>query len=140
MEKVLLDTDILSEYLKGHDRNVAHHAADYAREHGVFTFTSVTVHEIVFGLEVKNAAAQLQKALAWLNQNEQITPIASDYVDAAKIKAVARKQGSIVELADCLIAAVAVRLGLPLVTGNTEDFQAIQNTGIALRIQNWRTR
>jgi predicted nucleic acid-binding protein len=53
MAKVLLDTDILSEYLKGHDRNVTRRAADYAREHGVFTFTSVTVHEIVFGLERK---------------------------------------------------------------------------------------
>lgn len=108
MEKALLDTDILSEYLKGHDRNVARKAAAYAREHGVFTFTSVTVPEIVFGLQVKNAAAQLEKALAWLSQNEQITPVSSDYLDAAKIKAVARKQGFIVELADSLIAAIAI--------------------------------
>jgi tRNA(fMet)-specific endonuclease VapC len=138
MEKVLLDTDILSEYLKGHDRNVARHAADYAREHGVLTFTSVTVYEIVFGLQVKSAAAQLQKALAWLSQNEQITPIASDYLAAAKIKAEARKQGSIVELADSLIAAASIRLSLPLVTGNTEDFQNIQKTGAPLQIRNWR--
>jgi predicted nucleic acid-binding protein len=96
------------------------------------------VHEIAYGLEVKGAAAQLQKALLWLNQNEQITPTAADYLQAATIKAAARKQGSIVELPDCLIAAVAVRLGLPLVTGNTEDFQAIQRTGVALHIENWR--
>jgi predicted nucleic acid-binding protein len=139
MAKVLLDTDILSEYLKGHDRNVARRAADYAREQGVFTFTSVTVHEIVFGLQLKNALSQLQKALTWLNQNEQITPTAADYLEAALIKAAARKQGSTVELADCLIATVAVRLGLPLVTGNTEDFEAIQKTGSALQLQNWRT-
>ncbi len=138
MDKSLLDTDILSEYLKGHDRNVTQHAASYAREHRVFTFTSVTVHEIVYGLEFKNASAQLTKALAWLNQNEQITPTAADYLSAATIKATARKQGSIVELPDSLIAAVAVRLDLPLVTGNTEDFQAMQRTGIALRIENWR--
>ncbi|MBV8730031.1 MAG: PIN domain-containing protein [Acidobacteriia bacterium] len=134
----LLDTDILSEYLKGHDRAVIRRAADYARQHGVFTFTSVTVHEVVYGLELKGAASQLQKALLWLNQNKQITPAADDYLQAATIKAAARKQGSIVELPDCLIAAVAVRLGLPLVTGNTEDFQAIQRTGIALRVENWR--
>ncbi|MBV8361095.1 MAG: hypothetical protein JO189_24630 [Deltaproteobacteria bacterium] len=76
MSKILLDTDILSEYLKGHDRTVIRRAADYARQHGVFTFTSVTVHEIVYGLELKNATAQLQKALLWLNRNEQITPTA----------------------------------------------------------------
>jgi ribulose-5-phosphate 4-epimerase/fuculose-1-phosphate aldolase len=80
-------TDILSEYLKGYDRNVIHHAANYARQHGVFTFTSVTVHEIVYGLELKDAAAQLQKALLWLNQNEQITPTSADYLQAAIIKA-----------------------------------------------------
>jgi len=69
------------------------------------------VHEIVFGLEVKSAASQLQKALAWLNQNEQVTPAAEDYVEAAIIKAAARKEGWTVELADCLIAAVAVSAG-----------------------------
>jgi tRNA(fMet)-specific endonuclease VapC len=63
MPKVLLDTDILSEYLKGHDEVVARHAAEYARQHGAFTFTSVTVHEIVFGLAFKGASAQLEKAM-----------------------------------------------------------------------------
>ena len=123
MAKVLLDTDILSEYLKGHDRNVTRRAADYAREQGVFTFTSVTVHEIVFGLELKNAASQLQKVLAWLNQNEEVTPTAEDYVQTATIKATARKRGSTVELADCLIAAVAVRLDLLLVTETPKIFR-----------------
>ena len=136
MTKVLLDTDILSESFKGHDKIVARHAASYARQHGAFTFTSVTVHEIVFGLEAKGATVQLEKALAWLNQNEQITPSANDYFEAAIIKATARKQGSILELTDCLIAAVAVRLGIPLVTGNTEDFEAIQRTGVKLAIEN----
>ena len=36
--------DILSEYLKAHNTTVAGHAALYAQEHGVFTFTSVTVY------------------------------------------------------------------------------------------------
>ena len=117
MPKVLLDKDVLSEYLKGHDKAVARRAAEYARQHGAFTFTSVTVHEIVFGLEVKSASAQLQKAMAWLNQNEQITPTADDYREAAIIKATARKQGAVLELTDCLIAAVAIRLDIPLVTG-----------------------
>lgn len=138
MAKVLLDTDILSEYLKGHDRKVIRRAADYAHEYGVFTFTSVTVHEIVFGLELKNAVTQLQKVVAWLKQNDEVTPVAEDYFEAAIIKAAARKRGATVEFADCLIAAVAVRLDLPVVTGNTQDFQAIQRTGVALELQNWR--
>jgi predicted nucleic acid-binding protein len=115
MPKVLLDTDILSEYLKGHDKGhdmtVARRAAAYAQHYGKFTFTSVTVHEIVFGLEFKGASGQLQKALAWLNRNEEITPTADDYLEAAMIKAAARKQGAILELTDCLIASVAMACG-----------------------------
>jgi predicted nucleic acid-binding protein len=72
MEKSLLDTDILSEYLKGHDRVVVDHAGRYARQYTFFAFTSVTVYEIVYGLEIKAASRQLQKALAWLSQNEEI--------------------------------------------------------------------
>lgn len=138
MPKVLLDTDILSEYLKGHNKIVAGRATEYARQHRLFTFTSVTVHELVFGLEFKGASVQLRKVLEWLNQNEQITPIAEDYFEAAVIKAAARRQGSTLELPDCLIAAVAIRLNLPLVTGNTNDFQCIQKTGASLIIENWR--
>jgi predicted nucleic acid-binding protein len=110
MAKALLDTDILSEYLKGHNSTVARHATLYAQQHGIFSFTSVTVYEIVYGLELKAASMQLAKALAWLNQNEQITPISADYLAAATIKANARRHGVVLELPDCLIAAVAVRL------------------------------
>jgi len=54
------------------------------------------------------------------------------------MKAEARKQGSILELPDCLSAAVAIRLRITLVTGNTQHFQAIQRTGAELTIENWR--
>jgi tRNA(fMet)-specific endonuclease VapC len=136
--KVILDTDILSEYFKGHNASVAGRAASYAHDHGVFTFTSVTVYEIAYGLELKGALSQLKKVLAWLKQNEEITPLDADYLAAATIKATARKQGYVVELPDCLIAAVAVRLNRPLVTDNTNDFVTIQKTGINLTFENWR--
>jgi predicted nucleic acid-binding protein len=138
MDRCILDTDILSEYLKGHNSVVIGHAAQYAHQHGVFSFTSVTVYEIVYGLEVKGASAQLQRVLPWLRQNDEITPNAGDYQAAASIRAKATRQGAPLELTDCLIAAVAVRLGRPLVTGNTDDFQAIQKTGVKLIIDNWR--
>ena len=136
--KAILDTDILSEYLKGHNAAVAGRAAGYAKNHGVFTFTSVTVYEMVYGLELKGASSQLKKMMSWLKQNEEVTPIDMDYLAAARIKATARKQGAIVELPDCLIAAISVRLNLPLVTGNIDDFRAIQKTEIGLEFENWR--
>jgi predicted nucleic acid-binding protein len=91
--KAILDTDILSEYLKGHNASVVGRAATYARDHGVLTFTSVTVYEIVYGLEFKGAASQLKKVMAWLRMNEEVTPIDADYLTAAKIKGNGKKAG-----------------------------------------------
>jgi predicted nucleic acid-binding protein len=76
MVKSVLDTDILSEYLKGHDPRVISHAALYAQEHGVFAFTSVTVYEIVYGLELKAAYSQLKKALGTVGFSESGPPTA----------------------------------------------------------------
>jgi len=103
----ILDTDILSEYLKDHNAAVAGRAAGDAKDHSVFTLTSATVYEIVYGLELKGAATQLKRVMDWLKQNEEITPIDADYLAAATIKATARKPGSVVELPDCLIASIA---------------------------------
>ncbi|HEY6350677.1 MAG TPA: PIN domain-containing protein [Candidatus Angelobacter sp.] len=138
MLKSILDTDILSEFLKGHNPNVVTHAARYAKEHGIFTFTSISVYEIAYGLELKGAYGQLKKALAWLSKNEEVTPTPADYLSAAAIKAKARRIGVALELPDCLIAAIAVRLNQPLVTGNTADFEAIQKLGTNLVLENWR--
>jgi len=82
----------------------------------------------------------MKKAVAWLTQNEEITPTNADYLAAASIKATARKNGSVLELPDCLIAAIAARLDLPLVTGNAEDFRAIRDTGVRLSLENWREK
>jgi tRNA(fMet)-specific endonuclease VapC len=138
MPPVILDTDILSEFFKGHNAAVAARAKAYATAYAVFSFTSVTVYDILYGLQVKGADTQRLKVLNWMQQNEEITPLSADYRVAANIKATARAQGSIVELPDCLIAATALRLNRPLVTGNTKDFEAIQRTGVSLVLENWR--
>lgn len=137
---VILDTDILSEYLKGHDASVVRRGDQYAREHGVFTFTSVTVFEVLAGLEHKDARSQMAKMLAWLDQNNEIPPLGIDYRSAARIKGQAARRGDQVELPDCLIAAIAVRLNRPVVTGNRGDFEKIQRTGIGLKLENWRDK
>jgi len=45
MTKVLLDTDILSEILKGKNAVVAARASDYLAAHGRFTTSAVSVAE-----------------------------------------------------------------------------------------------
>jgi predicted nucleic acid-binding protein len=136
--KAIIDTDILSEYLKGHDSTATGHAAHSAQEHGIFTFANVTVHEIVHGLELKNASIQLSKALVSLRQKKRSLRSTLTTSRQPGSKQRQKRKGLSLELPDCLIAAVAIRLGLPRVTGNTEDFQAIQKTGVDLPLENWR--
>ena len=47
MNKSLLDTDILSEIIKGFDQTVARNAATYRQSYGHYTLSAITVMEIV---------------------------------------------------------------------------------------------
>lgn len=49
MNKVVLDTDILSEILKGKDATVRKNASAYLDKFGVFTTTVISVAELVKG-------------------------------------------------------------------------------------------
>jgi predicted nucleic acid-binding protein len=67
-----------------------------------------------------------------------IVPTLEDYLHAGVVRGVARRQGRQIALDDCLIGTTAVRLGLPVSTGNTEHFLEMQRAGLAVEIENWR--
>ena len=138
VERALLDTDILSEVLKGKDRSVLRSAEEYAFRFGKFTYTAVSVLEILYGLHYRDARRQLELAKRSFLENELIVPTLEDYHVAGRIRGEARKQGSQLTSDDCLIGAAAARLGLPVVTGNIEHFRSIQRAGLAIRLLNWR--
>jgi tRNA(fMet)-specific endonuclease VapC len=138
MRRTLLDTDILSEVLKGRDQVVARQAARYLREFGHFTFTSVSVHEIVYGLTSKGAGRQLALANRYFGDSEVVVPILEDYRLSGEIRGNARKLGHQLALDDCLIGSIAYRLGRPVVTGNTGHFTAMQLAGLAIELESWR--
>jgi tRNA(fMet)-specific endonuclease VapC len=138
MQRVILDTDILSEILKRKNPIISSNAEKYASIHQRFTFTAVSVHEIIYGLESKGAAQQLKEARIAFAANDIIVPTLDDYETAGIVRGQARRRGQQLAIDDCLIAAVAARLGIPVVTGNTDHFQAAQDTGLPLKIENWR--
>jgi len=59
MPLVLLDTDTLSEVIKGRDPQVRQHARRYLEVYGRFTFSIITRYEILRGLKAKKAARQI---------------------------------------------------------------------------------
>jgi len=138
MRRALLDTDILSDYLKGIDPQVVAQGQAYGRHHDQLEFTSVTVHEITFGLLAKGATTQAMRVGIWMERNVEHPPLPADYRLSAEVRATAQRQGLIVHLPDALIASVAYRLGLPIVTANTGDFEAIRKAGLAIELLNWR--
>jgi len=66
MDRVLLDTDILSEILKAKNPVVSEHARKYEAEHGSLIFSAITVMEIVKGFQQAGRADALAKFLTRL--------------------------------------------------------------------------
>ena len=134
MRRVLLDTDVLSPILKGRNPTVIKRASEYADEHGRFTYAAVS---IMFGLHYKDAQRQLRNAEISFNENEVVVPNLDDYKAAGRIRGRARRKGDQLTSDDCLIGAVAQRLGLPVATGNIKRFHAMKEAGLQIELDNW---
>ncbi len=138
MNKALLDTDILSEIGKAKDATVAANAKTYRRSFGHFTFSTVTVMEIVSGFQRTQAAARLNAFLATLPHAELLDFDQPAAELAGRISGDLERIGQPIGVADTMIAAIALEHGLELATGNTSDFQRVQQLGYPLVLANWR--
>lgn len=61
MDPSLLDTDTLSEVMKGVDTDVQDNARQYLRAFGHFTFSLITRYEILRGLKARRATRQIAR-------------------------------------------------------------------------------
>lgn len=138
MNKALLDTDILSEIGKAKDATVASNAKTYRRSFGHFTFSTVTIMEIVSGFQKTQATARLNAFLATLPHMEILTLDQPTAELAGRISGDLKRIGQPIGVADTIIAAIAIENGLELVTGNTSDYQRVQQLGYPLTLANWR--
>jgi tRNA(fMet)-specific endonuclease VapC len=138
MPRVLIDTDIFSEIFKKRDPNVVRRAVAYQAEHGSFSITVITAMEITSGLHRVRATAQIARFEAMLAGCEVAGFDEDAAVLAGQIDAVLRLRGTRVDLNDIMIAAIAIRERVPLVTGNTAHFETIRDAGFGLTIENGR--
>jgi predicted nucleic acid-binding protein len=124
---ILLDTTVLIDVLRGRRRTVERLTA--LRQHGGSPLTTpISVEEIHRGLRDPEhvAAARLFDGL-------RIAPIGRDEgVRAGDWRRDHALMGMTLAQADCLIAAAAVSLGVPLATGNPKDFPMRE-----LEVQHW---
>jgi len=138
LNKVLLDTDTLSEIIKGINPTVVAKANAYLQAFPSYTISAVTFMEAVRGYQKKQATKQLQMFLTAMASNEVI-PFDQPAAElAGRIGGELERIGQPIGTADPMIAAIALHHGLELVTGNTAHFQRIQMLGYPLTLLNWR--
>lgn len=133
MPPALLDTDTLSEVMKGRDSQVQRRARQYLASYGCFTFSIITRYEILRGLKAKGATRQIA-IFEERCRKSLVLPLTDEIVvRAADIYAVLHRKGQLISDADILIAATALAHGLTLVTGNVAHFQRIPG----LKVESW---
>ena len=132
MEPVLIDTDIISFFLRNNE-NVVNHFSEYLFEFERINFSIITYYEILSGLKFKDARKQMNAFLKFSEYNS-IIPITKDSMElSADIYADLRKKGVLIDDIDILIAGIALANNLILVTHNTSHFSRIDG----LEIQDW---
>jgi tRNA(fMet)-specific endonuclease VapC len=138
MNKALLDTDILSEVLKGRNPQVVAQAEAYLRHHAMLTVSAVSVIEVVSGLQRMAHSAQLEQFLRALDAIEVLPVDTQSAVLAGQIDGDLLRTGQPIGRADPIIAAQAITHGVVLVTGNVRHYERIVALGYPLRMANWR--
>ena len=139
MRRALVDTDILSEILKGKNVAVGQRAATYHEHHRRLTVSAVTIMEVVKGFHKAGRPMELKRFLEAASSME-VLPFDSECAQiAGTIYADLERTGQPLGRADPMIAGTSLAHGLVLVTGNEAHYARIQRLGHALSIENWRT-
>ncbi len=138
MSRSLLDTDIFSEILKGVDPRVATRATAYKADFGRYTISTITVMEVVKGFHKARREEKIKEFLSGLPSAEILTLDTRSSELAGRVYADLEKSGQTIGRADPLIAGIALRHRLTLVTGNLAHYRRIQQLGYELDLENWR--
>ena len=128
----MLDTDILSEFLRG-DSKVIAKVDEHLKEFGFISLSIITYYEILNGLLYKDARKQLTRFEDFVELNKVIPLTLRTAKIAAIIQAYLRKKGTEIGHTDTLIAGIAIASEMQLITNNTDHFKRIKG----LEIANW---
>ncbi len=129
MKPALIDTNIVSMFLRGHSR-VKDRFAEYVEEHGKVNFSIITVYEALSGLKHRDAKKQMTAFKALVDASE-IWPLTEQSVEvSAEMYSTPRKNGQTVDDIDLLIAGIAAANGFVIVTNNRKHFDRIEEIAV----------
>ena len=132
VKRALIDTNIVSMFLRGHPE-VKARTLKYVSTLGPPFLSVITRYEILSGLAHRDAHRQLRRFQEF-SQVCIVCPLTEDVVQtAARIYAQQRKKGKPIDDLDILIAATAMANGLVVVTRNRKHFDRIEG----LAVEDW---
>jgi tRNA(fMet)-specific endonuclease VapC len=133
MNRVLIDTDILSYYFKG-DKKVVENFEIYLQHFELIEISIITYYEILGGLLAKNALKQLRVFDDFVIDNLVIPMTDNSAKISAELYSTLKQTGKIVDDIDLLIAGIAIENDLILITNNEKHFSRIPG----LMIDSWK--
>jgi predicted nucleic acid-binding protein len=104
----------------------------------VLTLSVITVTEVIRGFQRNQSQRKLQNFLTVVATEEVLIFDQPAAELAGRIAGELERVGRPIGVTDPMIAAIAIRHGLELATGNTAHFQRIQQPGYPLTLVNWR--
>jgi len=132
MKQTLLDTDMLSYYLKGNPA-VQLNTLKYLVQHEMLNISIITYYEVLSGLSYKKADKQISNFKRFAEKCNIIN-ISNEIVEkGAEIYGALRRKGVTIGNSDILIAATAIHHDLILVTNNQKHYLPIDD----LKLDNW---
>lgn len=132
MRQSMLDTDILSEFLRANGAVITK-VDEHVQEYGFVSISIITYYEILNGLLYRDARKQMARFEEFVALNKVIPLTLKMANTAATIQADLRKKGNEIGHTDTLIAGTAMASELQLVTNNTNHFKRIKG----LTLANW---
>jgi tRNA(fMet)-specific endonuclease VapC len=140
MERSLLDTDMVSEVMRGRNQAVRAKADAYLDVVGHLTLSVITVSEIVDGFRRQQREDRITEFLAEIEagKHEILALDLTTAVTAGRIFGDLHRAGQPIGSADPFIADCAITHKMPLITGNVGHYERIQSLGYPLWLENWR--
>lgn len=132
MKPVLIDTNIVSMYLRG-QREVRDRIAAYFKAHEKLYLSIITQYEILSGLEHRDAHKQMERFCEFSTDCEICSLTEAAVRASSKLYAKLRKTGQAVDDLDLLIAGIALANDLVMVTHNRKHFDRIEG----LIVEDW---
>ncbi len=130
MKLYMLDTDIASYVIRGDNQHILEKFSQHVSH---ICISSITVGELLFGVEKRNSAALAAKVNSFCNL-VQIYDWTEECARVyGKLRAALESKGSPLASMDMLIASAALALSATLVTNNMAHFSKVPR----LKLENW---